>query len=385
MRLSILALTTDVPACQTQHSLLGTAAPQSHMHLLEQAGQFSRPATVEPGVMRLPADAYQAPTWPALARNSDQTAQVAGHLAQALAQPLAQTRAILHTQCTLDQQILGSTCLRLQQAYAPGSRLTQTISQNGTAGLATALRLASVWASMASAQHDGGHRTSVNASIAQAPILVSAADKWMAPFYRRIPDVVTYGDAAAACLVREATAGDGADPHDDQAIATVEEIALSEAPCDAEPWQEPPRQLHARLLEWASSQVAHVAQSLPPSQRAHAVLAGDAYSAALLEQVADTSAWGGELLWPSQHGRSNHIHLSSASPLIALSDLVGLAVRRGKPIDAVIWMASLSGHAAALRVRCSHQARRMAHGWASAHLPDPDLPLGSHQTQGADG
>lgn len=352
MNLKLMALAVDVPQATTHQNLLGTVGSQTYKHLFDEAGAFSRPSTVRRGITRMHTDSYQAPALPAETRNSAQASSVVGQLAQALPQAMAKVEAILHTQCTLDQQILGSTCLRLQQEHARQARLTQTIGQNGTAGIAMAMQLARVLGEQAGAN---------------GLTLISASDKWMAPFYRRVPDVVTYGDAAVACLVQADLAGTGLQ---DGAIAVIEDIAWSEAPLHEEPWAEPAAIVNARLVEWAATQVRKVMAAMPQAQRQHAVLMGDAYSQALSEQVAEQSGWSGELRLAGAAGHSTGVHLSSASPLVALADLVDLATQRGHDIDAVIWTASLSGHAAAMRVRCSAKAHRIPQGWVSVGPAD---------------
>lgn len=353
-RLKVMALVVDVPQAATHQSLLGAVAPQTYKHLFDEAGAFSRPSTVRRGVTRMYTDSYQAPALPAETRNSDQASRIVGHLAQAQPQAMAQVDTILHSQCTLDQQILGSTCLRLQQDHAKAASLTQTIGQNGTAGVAMALQLAGVLA-----QH--GPRG------AKGMTLVSASDKWMAPFYRRVPDVVTYGDASAACLIQADAAGTDSD---EGAIAVIEDIVWREAPLSEDPWAEPAELVQARLAEWAATHVRTLMARMPADQLSHAVLAGDAYSHGLSEQVAEQAQWPGSLHLASDAGRSTGVHLSSASPLIAIADLVALATQRGHDIHAVIWTASLSGHAAAMRVRCSARARRIPLGWVSVGSAD---------------
>lgn len=354
MTFKLMALAVDVPQASTHQNLLGTVASQTYKHLFDEAGAFSRPSTVRRGITRMHTDSYQAPALPAETRNSTHASQLVGQLAQALPKAMAQVGTILHTQCTLDQQILGSTCLRLQQEHARQAHLTQTIGQNGTAGIGMALQLARVL----SQSSDGA---------SDELMLISASDKWMAPFYRRVPDVVTYGDAAAACLIQAAPASTGLQ---DGALAVIEDIVWSEAPLHEEPWAEPAEVVQARLVEWAASQVHSLMAALPEAQRGQAILMGDAYSRALSEQVAQQSGWSGELRLASDAGRSTGVHLSSASPLVALADLMEVATQRGHDIDAVIWTASLSGHAAAMRVRCSANARRIPQGWVSVGLAD---------------
>lgn len=353
-KLKLMALTVDVPQPVAHQSLLGTVAPQTYKHLFDEAGAFSRPSTVRRGITRIYTDSYQAPAFTPETRNSEQASHVVSQLAQALPQAMPKVGTILHTQCTLDQQILGSTCLRLQHEHAKAARLTQTIGQNGTAGIAMALRLAGVLSEPG--ESGAGDVT-----------LISASDKWMAPFYRRIPDLVTYGDASAACLVQADLDGSRLS---DGAIAVIEDIVWSEAPLSEEAWAEPAESVQARLVDWASTHVRTLMDRIPATQRRQAVLMGDAYSQALSERVAHQAQWSGEVVLASDAGRSTGVHLSSASPLVALADLLALANKRGKDIEAVIWTASLSGHAAALRVRCSAQARPITHGWVSVGLAD---------------
>ena len=355
MPLKLMALTVDVPQAVTHQSLLGTVAPQTYKHLFDEAGAFSRPSTVRRGITRIYTDSYQAPALSPEMRNSEQAARVVGLLAQALPQAMSQVGTILHTQCTLDQQILGSTCLRLQQAHAKAARLTQTIGQNGTAGIAMAMQLAAVLG------EQGGSSGSNDLT------LISTSDKWMAPFYRRVPDVVTYGDASAACLVQADHEGSGLS---DGAIAVIEDIVWSEAPLSEAPWAEPAELVQSRLIDWASTHVQTLMARMPAARRSQAVLMGDAYSQALSERVAQQSRWPGELVLASHAGRATGVHLSSASPLVAVADLLALAHQRGQDLDAVIWVASLSGHAAALHVRCTANAQPIPHGWVSVGLSD---------------
>jgi hypothetical protein len=191
---------------------------------------------------------------------------------------------------------------------------------------------------------------------------VSASDKWMAPLVRRVPGLVTYGDAAAACFV--GSPGAVVDP-----IATVEALAVSCRPPPFDPWTAPPAQQLAYLLEEVRACVAEVLRDGAPAAREEIDLYGDGFCGLNQRLAAATS------LRPQALPDGGEIHHSSASALLALGAAIGVAVRRGTPQRSVIWTASPTGHAAALLVRASERAIATAGAWSTtASWLQPDSP-----------
>jgi hypothetical protein len=191
---------------------------------------------------------------------------------------------------------------------------------------------------------------------------VSAADKWIAPFFRRTPGVLTQGDAAAACLLG---------PAGGPAVAELHDIRTSISPGGTDPWTADADALREHLVAHAARVIglARDPQGPPP------LLAGDGYDAELLHELARRT--GLALLEPPQ---PQGIHLGSAAPLFALGRAVSAAVQAGRALDVIVWTVSTAGFAGALRLRCRPDARCHGGVWLPASTrapgapPHPELP-----------
>ncbi|MCA3242305.1 MAG: hypothetical protein ING89_13495 [Rubrivivax sp.] len=337
MMLGLRALATCLPEIADQHSLLGPQVNGAYRHLYDPAGKRSRPPTVPRGVFLMPCPAYATPTAAAEERVADLAAEAVRRVLLDSGGAADRVRSILHTQCTLDQQILGSTCLRIEHEHFRHATRTATIGQLGTAGLPTVLRLAAMDLAQAGPQ---------------ALVCVSAADKWVAPFVRHVPGFVTYGDAAAALLVGPAQ-GAGAD------VATLQALRVDTQAPALDPWTAAAPRLNEALLQHAEA----VLRPLLGADEADHVdgpwLFGDGYSARLTEQLALRLGLPRERAPVAQTPG----HLSSASPVFALAQAVEAAVALGRDIDVLVWTASSAGHAGAMRLRCHASARQHATGW----------------------
>jgi hypothetical protein len=329
MRLTmrIASLAVHVPPEQTHGSLLGTVSHAAYDHLFVAAGAHSRPPTVKRGATFLRSEEYRAPAAPVEERTSDLASRVVGQLLGGASTAAPHVRTVLHTQCTLDQQILGSSCLRVEHDHFSPTHSSLTIGQLGTAGVPTVLRLASM-------------------AVARGGLAcVSACDKWMAPFYRRVPGLVTYGDAAAACLV-------GGPEAVREPVAVIEAVATSCRPTARDLWTAPAAEQAEAVFQNARSCLAALLAEVPDLHRCALALGGDGYGRPMQQRLAQTFGIRGELL----EGPCPDVHLSTASPLVALRAAIGLASARRQPLRARISTASPPGHAPAFLARCQPRA-----------------------------
>lgn len=337
MRLTVTDISLHVPPMATSYSKLGTVVRSTYGHLYEAAGEQSRPPSVRRGVTRMGCAAYEAPTAQPHERSTDMASAVVGKLLASSDTDGAPVHTVLHTQCTLDQQILASGCLRVQHDHFPQAAGAMTLGQLGTAGVATALQLALIQLAHAPTQR----------------LCISAADKWIAPFYRRFDAVTTYGDAAGACLVQRSDAVEG--------IAEIIDLSISVNAPEEDIWSMPAERVRAWLASAVSTDIERVVAGLPLKQRRRVALIGDGYDDRLLEALCARLSWSPSLL----HQPVGGVHLSSASPLVSLSRAIEAANSAGRDEQAVIWTASLSGHTAALLVRCMARAVATEGGWTT--------------------
>jgi hypothetical protein len=335
MSLDLRALDLHLPPRATHTSLLGAKDPCAYMHLFDMAGRRSRPPTVARGVMSMPCEAFDAPTAGTLERGTDMASLVVGRMLAFHPAQAEQVGTILHAQCTLDQQMLGSTCLRLRRDHLAGVPRYATIGQLGTAGLPTALRLASY--------------PPLPCNAARQLTCVSASDKWIAPFVQRFP-CLTFADAAAACLAAPA----GGDAY---AIAHVLDMEISTRARPFDLWTAPASMhedfLLAHILDCATSVL-----SRSDFRRSRLLLIGDGMAAPLGDRLADSLGLTG--LPPAAN-----VHLSSASPLFSIGAVIAAAAVREQLLDALVWTASPGGQAAAMLVRCRPDAVRTPTGWTA--------------------
>ncbi|MCW5667466.1 MAG: hypothetical protein KIT35_26830 [Piscinibacter sp.] len=340
--LTLHSLATWQPPLRAQDSLLGSALPGTYFHLFDAAGAASRPPTVRRGLSTLACPPYEVP----VADPAGNVAQLACGAVDALLTGQAALKPriglALHAQCTLNQQILGSSCLRVVHEHLPQVARSFSVGQLGTAGLPVALRLAALQLA------DGAP-----AGLA----CLSASDKWIAPFFRRTPGVVTFGDAAAACLVGR---GDG------PGVARIEGLACVFEPPAADPWTATPETAREQLVRLATQAVQGLA--LPPG--AAPWLAGDRCDAAVCRAVAQRTG-----LAPLDEPDAGPAwHAGSAEPLFAIARGVAAAARSGRPVELVVWTASSAGAAGALHVRCDPAAQAGGGAWRPAAPPTSPAP-----------
>jgi len=317
MRLAVAAIATCLPAERAHDSLLGTVVPGTYGHLYDPAGNHSRPPTVRRGATRMYSAPYRAPTAADEVRNSDLASQAVAAALAGFSDRGARIDTVYHTHCTLDQHLLDSACLRIEHDHAPGACHRMSVGQLGTAGVPTTLRLA--------------------AGVTRTLACVSASDKWLAPMVRRVPGVVIYGDASAACVV-------GAPASVAAPLALIEAIDTVCMPLAHSLWHAAPAVQLQFLADLAASAIEALLARHPDLARASLALAGDDYGAGFAAALQARCRLGGACL----DGPHTGVHLSSAAPLFALARVIASAGKDSH--QAIVWTASTAGHAAAMLV-----------------------------------
>lgn len=344
--LGVASIAVQVPPSAQHSSLLGSVMHSAYRHLFEAAGERSRPPTVRRGATRIPCEPYSAPTAGLEERASDLAVHVVGAMIAHSPFAKSKVRTVLHAQCTLDQQILGSACLRIAHEHFSSAMSAATVGQLGTAGVPTAFHLASL------------------AAESDSFICVSASDKWLAPFIRHIPGLATYADAAAACLV-------GVERPGVASVAVVESVVTSCRPPAFDLWRAPAQVQRESIFDHAQGCIAQLLEERHDLGRDALAIGGDGYCGDLSLRLAEHFGLRGGLLEELAPG----CHLSAAAPLATLQSAVGAAVRRSSPLRALVWTATPAGHAAALLLRASPDAVATPNGWTRPELafdPSPD-------------
>jgi hypothetical protein len=318
--IAIHAVATHLPANRPHKNLLGTVVRSAYNHLYQPAGNFSRPSIVRRGITSLASPVYEVPTAEDQERTADLASLAAGKLLTAMPQAKDAVSAIFHSQCTLDQQLMGSGCLRIQDDHFGQAELAMMIGQLGTAGIPTVFRLALL-------SFKSGRMT-----------CISACDKWIAPFVRSVPGVLTYGDASAACLAGKMETGSAP-------IAVIENIVTSCIPLRGDLWSTPAAVQREYLLDHVRNVIEILLSQHPELRRDELVSIGDGYGGDFAAEL------GAALCIAPVSNVCPDIHLSSASPLFAVSKAIALAAEQGRTQLAVIWTISQSGHAAAILLR----------------------------------
>jgi len=327
--LDVLSVATVVPPRRTHKSRLGAPSSGLYHHLYEPAGNFSRPDGIPRGVLTKWSAPYEAPAAEEGQRCSDLALEAATAAAGDRAGTVAST---FHVQCTLDQQIVGSAALRLQHDLFRTAAETMGVGQTGTAGVPTALRLAAA------------------TPLARGrAIAVVAADKWIAPHYRRKAET-PHGDAAGCCLL-------GRDA--ERPVARLLGVHTLVAPPLAGFWHAGAAAVEDHLAAIGATCVdALLARAGAPA--APRVIVGDAPASALAERVA---AAAGLPASPPRPG--DDVHLGSAALVHAVCRGVEQAVETGAPVELVAWTACPSGNAGAVLLRCDPGAVATLNGWTS--------------------
>ncbi len=330
--LDVITLATVMAPSVLHRSRLGAADANTYHHLYEPAGAFSRPTSVARGVTRQWCEPYNAPAAAAGVRISDLAVAAAHAAAAPFGRAPLDVTDVLHAQCTLDEQILSSVCLRVKSEVFARARDSVAIGQAGTTGAAVALGLAA---------------TIIGPD---AAVAITSADKWIAPFFRKRGDV-PMADAAACCIV-------GRHPRPIARIVALHNLVG--APLD-DFWAADGAAFDRHTTGLAIAAIEGLRQrigSLPADAR----IAGDARTSATDETVSNRVAI--RPLDAPIEGRRG-IHLGSAALIAALDDGVAVAVARGVKIPLVLWTACPSGHAAAALVLCRPDARATTHGWSA--------------------
>jgi hypothetical protein len=333
---SIHSLTTWRPTLQWHKSKLGTVVSGAYPHLLTPAGIASHPPYVRPGIQVLHSKPYQAPIAAESVRIGQMASMVVGQLLDGQSALRKDIGFVFCTQCTLDQQILGSACLRVcHEHHLSKATLARTFGQMGTACIPTAMQLA--------AAHIAGQKLETLACI-------TASDKWVAPFVRQFSGLVTYGDAAAACFVGQPQ---------ELGIATIEAVNTVLRPYEGNLWTTPAQVLQDHLIDLAAECAGAV-----HGNAAVDALIGDQYIGRFEHAVSKRT--GIPLLMG--HGlepEGPQIHLSSASPLFAISRALEVNQGRSKAMRLVVWTVSLSGFAGAMRLLLLPGSRLQGSTWRS--------------------
>lgn len=225
----------------------------------------------------------------------------------------------LHCQATLSEQILESICLRVATSCLKKVERALALDQIGTAGVATALQLAALFAERT------GRST-----------LITAADAWRAPFCGDFSPLLRYADAAAAMVV-------ASERSQQPALGRIEAVACRHLTQRGPFWQRAPQTVAAAL---ASEVVAAAGQALKQagwtSEQVDLVI-GEPIGCGVPTEVAAQCGWGAVQREPVEVE-----HLSSAALMASIQQAVSLAGERDRPLECLAWCASPEGHVAAL-------------------------------------
>lgn len=330
MSMGITALTVNLPQTSVQYSRLGTVYPATYRTLRDQAGKLSRPPLWfgDDGT-----DGYRVATAPRDAQAPDMTSAAIADLLTESSVDTENVHTIMHCQATLNEQLLASSCLRIQHEYFNHASLSLTLGQMGTAGFMTGLKLAQLQLKQQTNQH--------------GMVALSASDKWVSPFPRRFGGVVAYDDAAGGCLL-QSTATEG------EYIAEVLAVAATHGGLSIDFWQASDEQRAEQLVANAAAAVREVISDSDYQLSDLDDVYGEPYGMDIPARVLN------ELQVENlQKITSMPIsHESSVAPLAALNRACKQADECQRCTLNVIWSASLSGHAGAMLVRCHPSARK---------------------------
>jgi len=341
LSLDISAIALEVPNIAVQKSKLGTMMPRAYSHLFDPAGDFSRPPTVRRGVTTMWSPAYDARVAKNEVRASDLASIAATSLSKELPDQAQRVAATIHTQCTLDQQILGSNCMRIGQECFDRASEVVTVGQMGTAGLPTALRLIESYSTEAGTL-----------------FAITAADKWIAPFYRRFGDL-TYSDCGGCVLIG----------HDlEQPLATISNISTLVRPSLEDPWNACSGQVNSFLENLAVDSILELLKESSNIDTNEVFILGDECGSTVHKKVSQRTGLSN---LTSQTDSEEQTHSSSASLLVSLNSAIDYAEKNQKEITVAIWTASLSGHSGAILVKCFPSSQQIKHDWVS--IPDAGL------------
>ncbi|WP_394843527.1 hypothetical protein LZC95_41575 [Pendulispora brunnea] len=318
--LSIVAAAAHVPERIAFHGVQAQERNLGYAHLLFRSASFARPRgrgrmTEEEGA-RL---ATRAPATLPVARRAKSVSDLATGAAKALREKvghavMAKTTHILVAHGALNQQIAESLPGRVQFELGIKDALPLGVSQLGTLGIYAAWPLL-----------DGLLRR------AEDQALLIAADKWIYPFFRSFGDCVSFGDGAAAVLVRRGDA--------------VRGFALEHGAAIDDPWSRTPSQLRAALLPLAvaAGRRALLHAGIERGQLDSIVAPG--HEQGFTDAVADAL----EIRAEQRHRRREPGHMSSADSLVAFLEYQS-TLPAGSRRTVLLWDAALCGAAGAMVV-----------------------------------
>ena len=324
MSLGIRAIRVDQPEAISQNSLLGESIPSIYRHLYDEAGNKSRPSSVRRGVSFQPTEPYMATSALVELRSCEMATQVADMMTRPIKKLKKQVTTVIHAQCTVDQQILSSTCLRLQNDHFINSQYTLSVGQVGTVGVGSAIELAK-------------HRLRKDEG---RLISISACDKWIAPYIRRYPTLVAYGDAAAACLIGKGNRQD--------CIAEVLATSIVAKPLGYEFYSVSPELHRENLINIATQSIKTLMTKVVDQKIEIDGLIGDCYELPVVKKIADQVHMYEKAVLPEK----DVCHASSAEYLLSIVKALRETQCQSRAMNFIIWTASLSGHAAAMLIRC---------------------------------
>ncbi len=231
----------------------------------------------------------------------------------------ARVAGVWHAHATVDEEPLGSTALLLAQASFEAAQDSFSVGQLGGAALVGLLQLAPLRVA-----HDG------------LPRVLSASDRWLAPFDPRFGPALCLGDGAAALWVAPVR------PNDERApLALLHAAATSPGTGPASPWDRAPAEqigaLPALLLPLARQALA---QANWAAADVELLIGDDAFGPEPAAQLAQ--GLGLSRLQPAEAATQ---HLSSAAPADTLARAALAAAGTGRPLRTLLWTAAPGGSA----------------------------------------
>jgi hypothetical protein len=231
-------------------------------------------------------------------------------------------RNLVHCQATLDEQPLVSTCMKVGLMSLPAVSQAFTVGQLGTAPVPSALVLA---------------RSNLRAGLGAS--VITAADKWLAPFDRQFGALVTYADAAGALLV-----GEGA------GIARIHVLEARVLPQRRPFWDRALDLVAAEMIEHVGALLRDCLAEAGWRAEEVDIVLGDRYGCDIPARIAQAGGLP-DSAFPPDADRGG-AHLSSAEFMHSLAVMLRAACARAAPTRGVIWTAAPSGAVAVALLEC---------------------------------
>ncbi|PMS38412.1 3-oxoacyl-[acyl-carrier-protein] synthase III [Trinickia symbiotica] len=265
------------------------------------------------------------PIAPAGQSLSDLASAAVGELEHCVdCQVLRETTHIVVAQSTLNERIVESVAGRVQCELGLKVVLPLALGQCGTLGLYAAMPLADGLLA-------GGGQ-----------ILFVAADKWLYPFFRTYGDLVSYGDAAGALLMRRDHARGG---------TCVLGSALVYGDAIDAPWDLDPRELERKLVALAVEVSADALQQADLRVSQLDCFAPAGFGARFRAAIADELGIDAQRVF----ARDDGVHLSSADTLSTLHRIQTM-LAPGESRVTLLCDAAIAGMAGALVVELKGRA-----------------------------